>query len=818
MDSTDRPAPNSPSNRSSQIVFILGLGWIGLTSVLIYGITWQAQQTLIIEDIPWPVWAWPVATLVYGLLLIVPFGPLARFWRVPRYRVAFQTWAVTSVFVFFLVPARFAPFDQAQLAAVLQIAGTLLYLAFVIAVIRRRQRRGGPGFARPTPPYLPVLVLAPLLAYSWVAWGALGSILDSLLNLVAALLFGLAAGFTVGHFLIGPLRRASSQPDRDFTLGGFAAGASLMIMGAAFGFNGLELLLLVMLPVLGRMLLVFSRLGRRTPEASWLALAMLVGLVAAAPMLLVDPDELVLVLNLGSRDVLQWSLYAMLVTAVGGWVLGMLLFLFRSRLSGRLVPSRRGTRPLMTALAGTTWLASIAIYFLVGQPGLYGERLFVILKDQADVSSAATIADYGQRREFVYRTLVKHANTTQAGIRGALDRIGVDYTPYYLVNALEVRAGPLVRMWLNTRPEVDRILDCPVLRPLPAPSPPARGDLPAPSSPQWDLTSIGANRVWTELGITGQGIVVGQSDSGVQWDHPELKPTYRGYTERGGASSNPSDYNWYDPWNHTTVPTDAMGHGTHTLGSAVGQTVGVAPGATWYACVNLARNLGNPALYLDCMQFMLVPFPIGGDPFVDGDPALGAHVINDSWGCPEIEGCDPDAMLNAVQAMRAAGVFVVASAGNEGTRCGSVDAPLALYDASFSVGAVDSSGGLAFFSSRGPVTVDGSDRTKPDIVAPGVDVLSAYPGSTYTRESGTSQAGPHVVGVVALMWSANSSLIGDIEQTEAILAASARPYDYARHGLPNCAQTESYPNNAVGYGLVDAYAAVTRALQQAPAQ
>ena len=330
--------------------------------------------------------------------------------------------------------------------------------------------------------------------------------------------------------------------------------------------------------------------------------------------------------------------------------------------------------------------------------------------------------------------------------------------------------------------------------------------LPAPADLPWGLTRIGADRVWSELGVRGEGIVVGQSDTGAQWDHPELRDTYRG---RDGAH----DYNWFDPWHHTTAPTDIGGHGTHTLGTILGQSVGVAPGAEWYGCVNLARNLANPALYADCMQFMLAPFPLGGDPLSDGDPARGAHVINNSWGCPDLEGCDPNALVDAVRALRAAGVFVVTSAGNDGDACGSIAHPISLYDESFSVGAIDSTGRIASFSSRGPVTVDGSSRVKPDIMAPGVGVLSAYPGSTYSSAGGTSMAGPHIVGVVALMWSANPDLIGDIDRTEQILIETAQEYDYARHGYPTCGESGATPNNAVGYGLVDAYAAVRGAQQ-----
>jgi subtilisin family serine protease len=428
----------------------------------------------------------------------------------------------------------------------------------------------------------------------------------------------------------------------------------------------------------------------------------------------------------------------------------------------------------------------------------------VILKNQADLSAAANIAEVTVRREFVYHTLVDHAFQTQADLRAELDRRDLAYQPYYLVNAIEVENGPLLRRWLANRPDVDRVLDNPILRPLPKPLPLTTGSADPPSDPDWNLTLIGADQVWREFDIRGEGVVIGQSDSGVDWRHPELQPSYRGHQADRGQGGDHT-YNWLDPWNQTPQPTDIGGHGTHTLGSIVGQTVGVAPGATWFACANLPRNLGNPALYLTCMQFMLAPYPLDGDPFRHGDPSQSADVVNNSWGCPDIEGCDPTALLPAVQALRTAGIFVVASAGNEGPNCESINDPPAIYDESFSVGAIGAEGELAFFSSLGPVSVDGSNRPKPDIVAPGSGVLSAFPGGTYEFAGGTSMAGPHVAGVVALVWSANSALIGQIDQTEAILRQTTTPYTGPP---PNCGSLE----NAVGVGIVNAYEAVKLAL------
>jgi subtilisin family serine protease len=329
--------------------------------------------------------------------------------------------------------------------------------------------------------------------------------------------------------------------------------------------------------------------------------------------------------------------------------------------------------------------------------------------------------------------------------------------------------------------------------------------------PLWSQQLIGAPLVWEQLDVHGAGFIIGQSDSGVDGEHLELREQYRGNRPGGPAGD---DYNWLDPWNTSTSPTDLGGHGTHTLGTALGRTVGIAPDATWIGCVNLARNLGNAPRYLDCLQFLLAPFPQGGDPFHDGRPELGAHVLNNSWGCPEIEGCDATALLPAARALRAAGVFVVASAGNSGSECGTISAPIALYDEVFTVGAIDEFGAIAPFSSRGPVTADGSGRIKPDIVAPGVNILSAYPGGGYAYNDGTSMAGPHVAGVVALMWSANPALIGDVDRTEQILIETAQPYNAEVLGVPQCGEAGTRPDNATGFGIVDAFAAVERALAE----
>jgi len=302
---------------------------------------------------------------------------------------------------------------------------------------------------------------------------------------------------------------------------------------------------------------------------------------------------------------------------------------------------------------------------------------------------------------------------------------------------------------------------------------------------------VQATRVWNEYGTRGAGIVIGTSDSGVDGAHPALVAGFRG-----------GDDSWYDPWNGTGTPTDHNGHGTHTLGSAAGTGgIGVAPEAKWIGCVNLDRSMANPARYLDCLQFMLAPFPRGGDPLRDGRPERAPHVLTNSWGCPLIEGCEGRVLRPALAALAAAGIFFVAAAGNSGPSCGTITDEPATIPEAFTVGAVDRNRRLAEFSSRGPVP----GAAEPDVVAPGAGVRSALPGGGYGPLDGTSMAAPHVAGVAALLWAANPKLIGNVPRTAELLRSTAAPATYAPRGR-DCGT-----RNAVGAGLVDAHAAIAAA-------
>ncbi len=672
----------------------------------------------------------------------------------------------------------FLPSAESQLIALAQLGLSLLYAL----VVTLRVARPVQFIWQPI-----TLSVGLLISLPWLAIGAPGSWLD----LGLALVTGATVGWIGGQLLAWRPPLSWQQADVSFRVWlaeGAALSLLLLILSRALGPNNAALLFFVSAPAGGWLWLA---LGRRAGRSAVVPVSALFGMFFfGVPLALTDSDALLGLMLLGD---FPEGFHLALLAAVGQALLALLatpLALF--------VTNQR----LHIASAGLVALAGVALLLGGGRSAPAGDRLFVILRDQADVSDLATLTDYHQRRIAVYQRLTKHAITTQSDLRAALDRIGVRYTPYYLVNALEVEGGWPLRLWLQSRAEVAMIIPSPHLRPLPVNRIPARGDQSLPNELPWNLKLIGAPEAWA-LGALGAGIIIGQADTGVDAEHPELSDAYAGHTATGVEHT----YHWLDPWTGATVPYDYGGHGTHTLAIALGNNVGVAPDAQWIGCVNLARNLGNAPRYLDCMQFLFAPYPPAGDALRDGDPTRGAHVLNNSWGCPlDLEGCAPTSLQPAVQALRAAGVFVVASAGNDGPQCGSLNAPLAIYPEVLTVGAVDAQGNVAPFSSVGPVRFDGRERQKPDLVAPGVDVLSAFPNQSYERADGTSMAGPHVAGAVALIWSANPALIGDIATTERILRETARPYLAADSN--RCGD-----GNIAGAGILDVAAAVKRALE-----
>ena len=239
-------------------------------------------------------------------------------------------------------------------------------------------------------------------------------------------------------------------------------------------------------------------------------------------------------------------------------------------------------------------------------------------------------------------------------------------------------------------------------------------------------------------------------------------------------------------------------------------------------CRNMSNGVGALTTYLECMEFFIAPTKVDG---TSPDPSKAPHVINNSWGC--VEGCppEPNPLRDSLKASRAAGIVYVASAGNDGVGeegapgCNTIYHPLARYPEAFTVGSTThTTDTISSFSSRGPAVADPENPTaplyiKPNITAPGSDIRSALRGSDneYGSLSGTSMAGPHVAGLVALVISANPALAGNVDRIEEIIEQTAAKKT-TTEGCGGDTSTQ-VPNNTYGWGRIDALAAVQLALE-----
>ncbi|SDG65528.1 Carboxypeptidase regulatory-like domain-containing protein [Sinosporangium album] len=434
----------------------------------------------------------------------------------------------------------------------------------------------------------------------------------------------------------------------------------------------------------------------------------------------------------------------------------------------------------------------------------------VYLNESADLSAAARATTKTGKAAQVLKAKTARAETSQAGLRALLASRKAEFTPYWIANAVKVTGDADLAAEIAKLPEVRSVeLD----RTIPLP-PPAKGTttpmptvpmptVPKPVTPkaagavEWNVERVGAPKVWNEYGVRGEGVVVANIDSGVQFDHPALADRYRGKKPDGTVDHN---HNYYDSTGECTpaVPCTSGSHGTHTMGTMVGgsagDAVGVAPGATWIAVKACSATDCASSALLAAGQWVLAPTDAAGR---NPRPDLAPDVVNNSWGGPAV---DPW-FKPAVDAWVAAGIFPAFSGGNTGPGCQSTGSPGA--DApTYSAGAFDATDRIADFSSRGS---GANGELKPNIAAPGVDIRSSVPGGGYELNSGTSMASPHVAATVALLWSAAPTMKGDVAATRALLDRSAADLDDT-----TCGGTAA-KNNVWGEGRLDAYQAVRAA-------
>jgi bacillopeptidase F len=432
------------------------------------------------------------------------------------------------------------------------------------------------------------------------------------------------------------------------------------------------------------------------------------------------------------------------------------------------------------------------------------------LTDQADhdllsapVPPARTmgVGERRSRREKLVSTLRRHAETSQSGIRRRLHDRGVEHVQaLWLINGLAFSANSALISELSAMPEVASIRYDEVVQ-VPRVIPSADSNL---NTIEDNVDLINAPALWT-LGYTGQGVTVAIMDSGVDVQHPELGPRWRGgfnswFNAVAANCANPQVNCTTTCDTNTTAPCDylnvqGVAHGTGVAGvlvggSAGGTAIGVAPGARWIAAKIFDSSDSAPlSIIHQAFAWLLDP---DGNPGTDDAP----DVVNISWGFEDLYGVCFSEFQPDVQALRAAGIAMAFAAGNTGNHGGNTSVSPANYPESFAVGAVDQALAVPLFSARGPSACDGT--VYPEVVAPGfvrTTDLSFGGIPLFNNLAGTSFSAPHVAGTMALLLSA---LPGQsVTALEAALRQTAT--DLGPAG----------PDNNSGSGMINALAAYT---------
>ena len=458
---------------------------------------------------------------------------------------------------------------------------------------------------------------------------------------------------------------------------------------------------------------------------------------------------------------------------------------------------------------------------------LPGEELSVIVR-LAEPLSIQTLAvppgvrgtARAQARAALVRALRARAEFSQLPLRDLLRKRGLPAPKdLWLINGLALNATPALIEELAQRPEVASV-DFDAVIQVPRVVTAADNNR---NGVEDNLDLIDAPALWAS-GFTGQGVTVAIIDSGVDVQHADLAPRWRGGTNSwfnavAANCGNPQVTCATSCDTNTTQPCDyrdtqGVAHGTAVAGvlvggSATGTAIGVAPGARWIAAKIFDSNDNAPlSLIHQAFAWLLDP---DGNPATDDAP----DVVNNSWGFETLAGQCSTEFQPDVQALKDAGIAVVFAGGNIDPGPAGPDTSIAPANNSnaFAVGSVGtgSSADIDFsqvstFSSRGPAACDGT--IFPEVVAPGYFVKTAdlssggsVPNASRTI-SGTSFAAPHAAGVMALLLSAfPGTPVADLE--------SALMQSAVDLGAPG-------PDNDYGYGRIDALTAYTF-LNAAPA-
>jgi subtilisin family serine protease len=437
---------------------------------------------------------------------------------------------------------------------------------------------------------------------------------------------------------------------------------------------------------------------------------------------------------------------------------------------------------------------------VVAQVQAEGEvEVIIHLREQADLSPAYAIRDWAERGRFVYDRLREMADRSGGELRAVLEGAGAQPQVLLAANALAATVDAPLLDAVAARPEVARVT--PNREGSAIPFVPAEQEA-SVAAVEWNIAQIRADETWATLGVTGQGVSVGNIGTGVMYDHPALIEQYRGNLGGGTFDHN---YNWYDLIDGLPEPYDDHSHSTMTTGVMVGDDggsnqIGVAPGAQWITVKAISgAGYTTDALLHAAMDWMLAPTDLNG---ANPDPAKRPNIGLNAWQ-QSLVTCSPEFQPD-IAAWWAAGILPVFALGGDGPACYSLWSPSDLPGA-VAVGGTDAADVIAPFSPRGPSYC--TEEIKPEVSAPGVNIRSSSNDGAYQIWSGSSLAAPHLAGTAALVLSADPDL-GSLEALSTITNTAFCIQDLLCGGTP----CPDGGNNIYGWGRIDAFEAVSLTL------
>ncbi len=428
--------------------------------------------------------------------------------------------------------------------------------------------------------------------------------------------------------------------------------------------------------------------------------------------------------------------------------------------------------------------------------------VLLIFKNQVNLDSLHAVfnknnVDIAKRQKTVIRELIKISKHTQKNVLQVIkNKQDATYKSFWILNAIELTAHKDFIKKISLLSDIDYIKLNEKKYKEPETKVEKYQEKSMQDGAEPGVIAINARKMW-QLGYTGRNRVGMGIDTGVMYKHSAISKNFLG-------NYLPLSQCWFGYNYPTPFDISSHTHGTHTTGTIMGlveathDTIGIAFNARWIAADPIVSNLNEVRPLSDIMM----SFEWALNP--DGDTATVNDIpdaINNSWGYIDpidISQCtSPESLI--LDALEVAGCGVIFSAGNDGPGAGTVSEPALIAKSlvnTFTVGAVNGNIPaltIADFSSRGPTICDTafSLAIKPEVVAPGVNVRSCYGTDGFEYLSGTSMAGPHVVGAFLLLKEAFPYLTG--EEIKLALYNSA-------HDLGDIGEDNTY-----GKGMIDVY-------------